>query len=87
MNTDAVQVCVVVLVLLAILLWKVPGPCICGKCSFHVNERRVQHEEWRVKEHRARHSAFRLKWGDEVCGECRAGHADDEPVDSTRRPQ
>jgi hypothetical protein len=41
----------------------------------------MKHEEERVKRHREIHRAFRLPWPYKVCGECKAGHEDDEPRD------
>jgi hypothetical protein len=62
----------------AVLLWLLPSPCKCEKCGFHVNERRVRHEENRAESHRNMHSYWKYPWGDERCGSCRKGHADDK---------
>jgi len=54
--------------------------CRCEKCGFHQNEMRMKRERDRALHHKANHAWYRgtLPWGDDRCGECRAGHADDE---------
>jgi hypothetical protein len=46
---------------LTLLLWRIPGPCVCEKCAFHVNEVRMERARQRDLEHEYAHkgSGFR----------------------------
>ena len=56
--------------------------CTCEKCGFHTNEARMKRERTRAMDHKASHASYGrlLPWGDEKCGQCRAGHADDKDL-------
>lgn len=71
--TDAVPVLQAALIVagaLGVLLWRLPGPCACEQCGFHVNERRMaalKREEKRLADiamaHDTDHKGFGWKDG------------------------
>lgn len=78
--TDAVQVLQAALVVvgaLAVVLWRLPGPCVCEKCAFHTNERRMaalRREEERQAHvalaHDTEHKGFGFKEGARDVRDC-----------------
>lgn len=75
---DLLSIALVVAMAGSVLLNKLPGPCQCEKCGFHVNERRMDAERERASRHRTLHFNYpHIPWGDERCMQCKLGHEDD----------
>lgn len=77
MDPTLVSAALVIVMGATVLLHRIPGPCQCEKCGFHVNERRMEAERKRVKSHRHLHVWLDIPWGDEKCPGCRAGNEGD----------
>jgi hypothetical protein len=73
------SIAIAALMLLTVILSVLPKECVCENCAFHRHARQQAREADRVKRHRQTHAAFRLPWPHAQCGECNAGHSDDQP--------
>lgn len=59
-----IPVWVVLLVVAAtVLLWRLPSPCGCEKCAFHVHERAQRRLQKLEREHDTAHKGYGFKAG------------------------
>lgn len=60
---DICHIALVIVGGLTILLWALPGPCVCEKCAFHTNERRMKALRQAELNHDTEHKGFGWKPG------------------------
>jgi hypothetical protein len=60
------QIALVIVGGLAVILWAIPGPCVCTSCGFHVNERRMAAARQEELNHDYAHK-HGLSCGDDDC--------------------
>lgn len=63
---EALDICHIALAAvgaLTVILWLIPGPCVCEKCAFHTNERRMAKVRQAELEHDTAHKGFGFREG------------------------